>query len=221
MKASKEYNDMFEMSSNFIPNARLENIENSLPETEQEFIDNDKVKETMINLYKNAMDTKMVKNRIENINKKWQILVNGQEASRVIVESMNIIPTIMHVLLTETSKEEMETSQSTTMHDTSLSETDEQKMKTSKLSNIFTNIFNLLTSSEMPVIINNVGGVIIKAVNKPYAPQFVVQFWIETMSLIQKNPDLNTKLNKLFKNMITIMQVLYKQNTLPTNNYLT
>lgn len=188
-----------------MPNTRLEDMENNLPEIEQQFIDNDKVKETMVNLYKNATEKEEVKNEIEKMNQQWQRLINGPEALRVIgtfgenfkqlgettatADIFNMMLTTIHVLLREAGEQ-----------------------KDTALSNLLTDAFTLLSSSKMPEIINKIGGVIITAVNKQNAPQFVVRYWIEIMNLIQKDKDLNNKITMLVNNTIAIMHFLYNQN---------
>lgn len=159
----------------------------------------------MTNMFKNSMKTDVAKDGVEKLNKKIQILNEGLESMRVVnsfsknfrewavstdaLDIIKILMTMMKNLLANTGKE----------------------TRGIALTKMLQTAFNLLGSSKMPGIVNMTGGLVMTAVNKPGAPQFVIQCRKEINDLLG-DKNLITKVNMSFKNMISIMHMIDNQN---------
>lgn len=187
-----------QQSFQFIPSKKLKAIESKLSADQKAFIPEGKVRETMTNVYRNAMNTNVAVQGLKELNDQWDSMLNGPEASRVIgtfaqnfgkvvssYESAKILDMLwntMHMLLSKAG----------------------QETEAAGLGFIMSSLFELFELPNMPEVVNQAAGLIITTVNKPNAKLFIKQAFKEVQTML-KNKNLANEINMYFKTILAEM----------------
>lgn len=183
----------------FKPSKRLMDYENQLTGDKKELIENGRVKETMTNVFNSAMSTDAATEGLANLNYEWEMAFNGSEASRLIgTHGKNL-----NIIFTSAAGSKLISTLFTTAH-VLLAKAGEET-RPSGLVQILSAAYSLFSSPSMPVIVDQVGGLVITAVNKDKAMSFAHQFWKEVQTMLA-DKSLDAKVNKCLLNVFKMIK---------------
>ncbi|VVC37537.1 Hypothetical protein CINCED_3A004380 [Cinara cedri] len=183
------------------PSERLKTLESGLSAGKMKFVPEGKVRETMTNVYQNAITRGAANEGLQKLDDEWKSMLQGPEASRVVGtcgrnfakvvssdKGREILKTVWitaHLLLSKAGKD----------------------TRGAGLGRIMASMFKLFESPQMPEIVSQTGGLIISAANKPRAVWFVRRAFQEIEGFLVDR-DLPDKINTFFENMMSMMKNL-------------